>query len=97
MSGCALKAQCTTSDNGRRVERNFDEEYLDTVRSYMTTEPYKKALRKRKVWVEPLFGEGKQWHGMERFRLKSVSTKSLCMVTDDSVDFLKGCRICGVT
>jgi hypothetical protein len=27
-------------------------------------------MRKRKVWVEPLFGEGKDWHGMERFRLR---------------------------
>jgi Transposase DDE domain len=22
----------------------------------------------RNVWIEPLFGEGKQWHGMRRFR-----------------------------
>jgi hypothetical protein len=27
-------------------------------------EAYKKAYRKRSVWVEPLFGEGKDWHGM---------------------------------
>jgi len=25
------------------------------VRAYQQTEPYKKALRKRQVWVEPLF------------------------------------------
>ena len=34
---------------------------------YRQTEAYKKALRKRQVWVEPLFGEGKQWHGMGGF------------------------------
>ena len=54
------------------MTRSFDEEYLDKVRGYMTTKPYNKALRKRKVWVEPLFGEGKQWHGMERFRLRRL-------------------------
>ena len=31
-----------------------------------------KAMRKRQVWVEPLFGEGKQWHGMRRFRLRRL-------------------------
>jgi hypothetical protein len=36
------------------------------------TEPYKKALRKRQVWVEPLFAEGKDWHGMRRFRLRRL-------------------------
>jgi transposase len=67
---CPLKAKCTESENGRSVARSFDEEYLERVRGYHETEAYKKALRKRKVWVEPLFGEGKQWHGLERFRLR---------------------------
>jgi transposase len=71
-NACPLKAKCTTSDNGRSVARSFDEEYLERVRGYHETEAYKKALRKRKVWVEPLFGEGKQWHGMERFRLRRL-------------------------
>ncbi len=46
------------------------EEYLDRVRAYHTSQAYKKAYRKRSVWVEPLFAEGKQWHGMRRFRLR---------------------------
>jgi len=25
-------------------------------------------MNKRKVWVEPLFAEDKDWHGMRRFR-----------------------------
>jgi hypothetical protein len=69
-NACPLKAKCTKSDNGRMVRRHFDEAYLDLVRSYHSTEAYKKALRK--VWVEPLFGAGKAWHGMERFRLRSL-------------------------
>jgi hypothetical protein len=52
------------------VSRNFDEEYFERVRSYHATEAYKKAMRKRQVWVEPLFAEAKQWHGMRRFRLR---------------------------
>ena len=50
--------------------RSVDEEYLDRVRAYQPTESYKKALRKRSVWVEPLFAEGKDWHGMRCFRLR---------------------------
>ncbi len=69
---CPLKAQCTTSKQGRSLCRSVHEEYLDRVRGYHTTEAYKKAYRKRTVWVEPLFAEGKQWHGMRRFRLRRL-------------------------
>ncbi len=31
-----------------------------------------KALRKRQVWVEPLFAEAKDWHGLRRFRLRGL-------------------------
>ena len=36
------------------------------------TEPYAKAMRKRKVWVEPLCAEAKDWHGLRRFRLRGL-------------------------
>ena len=71
-NACPLKAKCTESDRGRQVHRSFDEAYLDWVRSYHRTEAYKQAMRKRTVWVEPLFGEGKAWHGMARFRLRML-------------------------
>jgi Transposase DDE domain len=56
-NACALKAGCTKSTKGRWIRRSFDEEYLERVRAYRDTEPYRKAIRKRAVWVEPLFGE----------------------------------------
>ncbi len=52
--------------------RSFEEELLERVRAYRGTWPYEKALRKRKVWVEPMFGEAKEWHGMRRFRLRRL-------------------------
>ncbi len=70
---CALKAQCPTSQRGRRVGRGFDEDDLDRVRGYHPTEPYAKAMRKRQVWVEPLFAEAKAWHGLRRFRLQGLA------------------------
>jgi len=71
-NACPLKAQCTGSDRGRIIHRSFDEEYIDRVRGYHKTEDYQKAMRKRKVWIEPLFGEAKQWHGMRQFRLRGL-------------------------
>jgi hypothetical protein len=67
---CPVKVQCTTSHQGRRVYRYVGEEYLERVRTYQHTRPYQKALRKRKVWVEPLFAEAKDWHSLRRFRLR---------------------------
>ena len=69
-NACPVKAACTESRRGRHVHRSFFADYLDRVKAYGQTLAYHKALNKRKVWIEPLFGEGKQWHGMRRFRLR---------------------------
>src|SRR3954451_1466685 len=71
-AACTLRPQGTTSKLGRRVGRSLEETYLDRVRSYHVTEPYVKAMRKRQVWVEPLFAEAKDWHGLRRFRLRGL-------------------------
>jgi len=70
---CTVKARCTTSDRGREVSRHFEEAYLERVRAYHATEAYQKARRKRQVWVEPLFAEAKDWHGLRRFRLRGLT------------------------
>jgi len=69
---CELKARCTTSERGRMLYRHFEEDFYDRVRGYRGTFAYEKALRKRRVWVEPLFAEAKDWHGMRRFRLRKL-------------------------
>ena len=68
--------------------RSFGEEYLERVQSYQATAPYQKALRKRKVWVEPLFAEAKEWHGARRFRLRRlwrVNTEALLIATGQNL------------
>ena len=74
---CPVKAECTVSDHGRMVHRSFYETYLNTVRGYHTTATYQKAMRKRKVWVEPLFAEAKEWHGLRRLRLRGVMNANI--------------------
>ena len=76
-NACPLKAKCTASNHGRMITRSFDEPYLDRVRSYHSTKPYKKAMRKRQVWVEPLFAEAKAWRGLARFRLRTLLTVNI--------------------
>jgi transposase len=71
-SGCSLREQCTGSPRGRRISRSLDEAARDRVRGYHATAAYAKAMRKRKVWVEPLFAEAKEWHGLRRFRLRGA-------------------------
>jgi hypothetical protein len=71
-NACPLKAACTASDAGRIVQRSFDAEYLEWVRGYHATAAYRKAMRKRKVWPEPLFAEAKQWHDLRQFRLRGL-------------------------
>jgi hypothetical protein len=71
-NACLLKTQCTDSAKGRQVKRSFDEAYLERVRDYHATEEFAKAMCKRQVWVEPLFAEAKDWHGLRRFRLRGL-------------------------
>jgi transposase len=92
---CPMKATCTQSDQGRIISRSFDEAYVDQVRSYHTTAPYKKAMRKRQVWIEPLFGEAKAWHGLTRFRLRTlpkVNSESLVIATGQNLKRLLSWR-----
>ena len=76
-NACPVKTQCTASDHGRMVHRSFAEDYLEKVRGYHATEAYQKAMRKRKVWVEPLFAEAKEWHGLRRLRLRGLENVNI--------------------
>ena len=76
-AACSLRPECTTSKRGREVLRYHDEDYVDRVRSYFGTFAYEKALRKRRVWLEPLFAEAKDWHGLRRFRLRRLEKMNI--------------------
>jgi len=69
---CPVKVECTGSKSGRYVSRSFFQEYLDKAEVYRQTEAYQKAMRRRSVWVEPLFGEAKEFHCLRSFRLRRL-------------------------
>lgn|GEM_PF-6913600 len=66
---CPIQPQCTPSRRqGRTVSHSIYKPYRDKVAAYHHTETYKKAMRKRQVWIEPEFGE----HLGRRFRLRRI-------------------------
>ena len=69
---CPAKSQCTGNKSGRHIFRSIFQEVLYKAESYRQTEAYLKAMRKRSVWVEPLFGEAKEFHRLRRFRLRRL-------------------------
>jgi hypothetical protein len=87
-NACPLKAKCTESRRGRILQRSLYAEYLEKVRGHHETETYKKAMRKRQVWAEPLFAEAKLWHGLRRFRrrgLKNVNIEGLLIAAGQNL------------
>jgi transposase len=92
---CSLRPQCTDNKSGRQVLRHHDERYVDRVKSYRGTFSYEKALRKRRVWVEPLFAEAKDWHGLRRFRLRrleKVNIEALLISSGQNIKRLVAAR-----
>src|SRR5215216_214323 len=71
-NACPLKSKCTGRKSGRYIFRSFFQECLDKAEGYRQTEAYLKAMRKRSLWVEPLFGEAKEFHHLRRFRLRCL-------------------------
>jgi hypothetical protein len=71
-NACPVKAQCTDSTSGKALRRSWFQEELDRVKGYWDTAAYAKAMRKRQVWVEPMFAEAKEWHHLRRFRLRRL-------------------------
>jgi hypothetical protein len=92
-TACPVKAQCTPGDHGRLVHRSFCADVVERVRGYQGTSTYEKALRKRQVWVEPLFAEAKEWHGLRRFRLRRLWRVNIEALLTASGQNLK-CLLC---
>jgi transposase len=92
---CSMRPRCTDNKTGRQLLRHLEERYVDRVKSYRGTFAYEKALRKRRVWVEPLFGEAKDWHGLRRFRLRrleQVNIEALLIASGQNIKRLVAAR-----
>ena len=76
-NACPVKAACTTSDRGRTSSARSTRPTWRRCAATTRPRPYKKAMRKRQVWVEPLFAEAKEWHGLRRLRLRGLMNANI--------------------
>jgi hypothetical protein len=74
---CVLRARCTSNKLGHNLTRSPFKEYLDRPRNYAGTHSYEKAMRMRKVQIEPPLAEIKYRHGMRRFRLRRLKKANI--------------------
>ena len=71
-AACPVRSRCMRGKLGRTVSHSTHKAILDRVQGYQQKEAYKKAMRKRQVWVEPKFAEVKEWHHGTKFRLRGL-------------------------
>lgn len=88
-SPCPIREACTNSNTGRSLSRSIFQHVLEAIDLYRQTEAYKKAMRKRQVWIEPKFGEAKQWHRLEKFQLRGLRKVNMEALMIASVQNLK--------
>ncbi|MGO8948502.1 MAG: transposase [Ktedonobacterales bacterium] len=57
-------------------------------------------MRKRNAWIEPLFAEAKDWHGLRRFRLRRlwrVNCEALVIAAGQNLETLDQTERMGTT
>lgn len=85
-----MKEKCTTSNQGRLIQRSFDEDYLERVRSCDDTPAFTAAMRTRSTWIEGLFVEANRWHGLHWFRLRGLANVNIQALMVAAGQNLKG-------
>lgn len=71
---CPLRAQCVSAKSpgaARQVTR-FDTPYAEKAQAVCQSRLGKRLLKKRQTCMEGTFGEGKNWHGLQRARWRGL-------------------------
>jgi transposase len=69
-TGCPKKERCTSSKKGRMVHRNHQQEWIDSYKKRIKSQPFKTLIKERKTIVEHPFGTIKYWMGKSPLRLR---------------------------
>lgn len=69
---CPLKAECCGSAKARSVSRPDDGGLRDRVVAYLRTFRARQTIRRRKAWIETIFGDGKERRGQRRARCRGL-------------------------
>src|SRR6266545_6057662 len=69
-AACAHKAVCCGTAQARTMFRPDDGGLRDRTVAYLRTFRARQSIRRRKAWVETVFGDGKQQRGLRRARFR---------------------------
>ena len=81
-AGCPLKEKCCGKAKARSVSRPDDGGLRDRVAAYLATPQARQTIRRRKAWIETVFGDGKERRGQRRARCRGVDKMRFqaCMI-----------------
>jgi transposase len=69
-SACPLKVACCGEAQARTVFRANDQGVRERVIRYLKTRQARASIRRRKAWIETVFGDGKERRGLRRARFR---------------------------
>jgi hypothetical protein len=72
-AGCALRAKCTRSAEGRRIKRYAIDAQKDALRAKMTQAQARQRYAQRQAMVEPVFSTLRYGQGLQRFRRNGLA------------------------
>jgi transposase len=71
-AGCELKAKCCGEEKTRSVSRPDDDGLRERTRRYLATAEARPSIRRRQVWPETVFGDGKERRGLRRAKFRGL-------------------------
>lgn len=69
---CLLKESCCPTAHARTLFRANDQGVRERVVRYLATSEAKRSLRRRKAWIETIFGDGKERRGLRRAHFRGI-------------------------
>jgi transposase len=74
---CALRPQCTTNPQGRRILRYQGQEYIEKARIHLGTPQAREDIRRRKTWIEGVIADAKSHHGLSRAKCRGLTAMTI--------------------
>ncbi len=80
--GCGLRSECTKSAAGRELQSTMYQNEYEEMDARLAGPGARLASIARRTGPEPRFGEGKQWHGLERAKYRGrVKVRGQALLT----------------
>jgi transposase len=71
-AGCARKQACCPKARARSISVADDGGVRERAKAYLATFRARQSIRRRKAWIETIFGDGKERRGLRRARCRGL-------------------------